>query len=475
MLDDEPRARAVLDAALVDSPCASVRPAACGAPGSGRRRRRREDQRRGPSRRRASGRRRPAAASAPAGRSAAAGTATCGRAGTAGTGTRQPCVGRTSRSSASAASQTSWRHAGARLAVAASRSSAASSRRRRGLEQRTPRAAEPGPSGQRCRLASQPREPRRPSGCGARSRPPPPAVRRTRGATAADVTGASGAVLVGAQCAAAPPGAGAPHREPAPCRVGEVTVASEGVGATTRARRQLRPERPCSARRQPGTRRCRRSASRVPATDQRDDLGRDVIASGGRQAAASPSSSTPPEPRCAARPDLQAATGSGTRARPPRRGVRSTTGATSVARDASTTPPSRPLRVQRVEARRMSVRRVMGTEVEYGISVPGPAHWPTRWSPPRRSSTPTPSATVEGPPGAVGLRGGVAAARRPRLRHVPRRSPTRPSSPTRTWGWPTSSSPTAPGSTSTTPTRSTPRPRSPPRSTSCAGTRRGSR
>ena len=41
----------------------------------------------------------------------------------------------------------------------------------------------------------------------------------------------------------------------------------------------------------------------------------------------------------------------------------------------------------------MSVRRVMGTETEYGISVPG-NRWPTRWSPPRRSSTPTPSATV---------------------------------------------------------------------------------
>ncbi len=78
-------------------------------------------------------------------------------------------------------------------------------------------------------------------------------------------------------------------------------------------------------------------------------------------------------------------------------------------------------------------------------------------------------------PGPLGLRGGVAAARRPRLRHARRRPPTPASSPTRTSAWPTSSSPTAPGSTSTTPTRSTPRPRSPPRSTWCAGTRPASR
>ena len=106
----------------------------------------------------------------------------------------------------------------------------------------------------------------------------------------------------------------------------------------------------------------------------------------------------------------------------------------------------------------MSVRRVMGTEVEYGISVQGQ---PT--ANPMVASSQVVNAyarrTRQGAPGPVGLRGGVAAARRPRLRHVPRRSPTPASSPTRTSAWPTSSSPTAPGSTSTTPTRSTPRPR----------------
>ena len=43
----------------------------------------------------------------------------------------------------------------------------------------------------------------------------------------------------------------------------------------------------------------------------------------------------------------------------------------------------------------MSVRRVMGTEVEYGISVAGPARRPTRWWPRPRSSTPTPRSTVK--------------------------------------------------------------------------------
>ncbi len=68
----------------------------------------------------------------------------------------------------------------------------------------------------------------------------------------------------------------------------------------------------------------------------------------------------------------------------------------------------------------MSVRRVMGTEMEYGISVVGQA-------------TGQPDGRVvaggqrlrlghgPGPPRALGLRGGVAAARRPGFRHVARR------------------------------------------------------
>ena len=66
----------------------------------------------------------------------------------------------------------------------------------------------------------------------------------------------------------------------------------------------------------------------------------------------------------------------------------------------------------------MTVRRVMGTEVEYGISVPGqPDGQPDgrllagrqRLRQRRRHRA---------APGPLGLRGGVAAARRPRLRPV---------------------------------------------------------
>ena len=106
----------------------------------------------------------------------------------------------------------------------------------------------------------------------------------------------------------------------------------------------------------------------------------------------------------------------------------------------------------------MSVRRVMGTETEYGISVPGQ---------PGANAMVTSSQVVnayagrhrgQGAAGPLGLRGGEPAARRARLRPDPRGRRLLASSPTRTSGWPTSSSPTAPGSTSTTRTRSTPRP-----------------
>ena len=67
----------------------------------------------------------------------------------------------------------------------------------------------------------------------------------------------------------------------------------------------------------------------------------------------------------------------------------------------------------------MSVRRVMGIETEYGISVPG--H-------PNANAMLTSSQIVNayagadapGPPGPLGLRGGEPAARRPRLRPGPR-------------------------------------------------------
>ena len=68
--------------------------------------------------------------------------------------------------------------------------------------------------------------------------------------------------------------------------------------------------------------------------------------------------------------------------------------------------------------RRMSVRRVMGTETEFGISVPGqPQANPMVAS--SRVVNAYAGVHAAGPSRALGLRGGVAAARRPRLRHVP--------------------------------------------------------
>ena len=109
---------------------------------------------------------------------------------------------------------------------------------------------------------------------------------------------------------------------------------------------------------------------------------------------------------------------------------------------------------------RMSVRRVMGTEVEYGISVPGQ---------PGANPMVTSSQVVN----AYGGRPDCPAVGRARWDYeeesplrdargfdLRQRATTREAlGPTRTSAWPTSSSPTAPGSTSTTPTRSTPRPR----------------
>ena len=111
----------------------------------------------------------------------------------------------------------------------------------------------------------------------------------------------------------------------------------------------------------------------------------------------------------------------------------------------------------------MSVRRVMGTETEYGISVPGQ---------PGANAMVTSSQVVNAYQAATSAR-----ARRARwdfeeenpLRDARGFDLTREaadsdaSSPTRTWGWPTSSSPTAPGCTWTTPTRSTPRRSAPTR------------
>ncbi len=62
----------------------------------------------------------------------------------------------------------------------------------------------------------------------------------------------------------------------------------------------------------------------------------------------------------------------------------------------------------------------MGTETEFGISVQGHPHANPMVASTRLVNAYA-TATAEGPPGPLGLRGGVAAARRPRLRHVPRR------------------------------------------------------
>ena len=106
----------------------------------------------------------------------------------------------------------------------------------------------------------------------------------------------------------------------------------------------------------------------------------------------------------------------------------------------------------------MSVRRVMGTEVEYGVSVPGQ---------PGANPMVTSSQIVN----AYGGRPDLPRDRRARW-DFEEESPLRDARgfdlgsaldpavtwrPTTTPAWPTSSSPTAPGCTSTTPTRSTPR------------------
>ena len=87
----------------------------------------------------------------------------------------------------------------------------------------------------------------------------------------------------------------------------------------------------------------------------------------------------------------------------------------------------------------MSVRRVMGIETEYGISVPGQ---------PGANAMVTSSQVVNAylaapRPRERGARGGTS---RRRIRCVtreastwPARWPTHASSPTRTWAWPTSS------------------------------------
>ena len=114
------------------------------------------------------------------------------------------------------------------------------------------------------------------------------------------------------------------------------------------------------------------------------------------------------------------------------------------------------------------MRRIMGLETEYGISVPGDPR-PTRCScrarssacmPPRRASVPTsragttPSRTRCATPG-VGARPAVGDPSQ--LTDVEDPTP------------PTSCSPTGPATTSTTPTRSTARPRSRCRATPCLG------
>ena len=80
----------------------------------------------------------------------------------------------------------------------------------------------------------------------------------------------------------------------------------------------------------------------------------------------------------------------------------------------------------------MSVRRVMGTETEYGISVPSlPSHQRDAGVVPDRQHLREPRRSARAR--ALGLRGGEPAARRARLRgHVRRRPTTRPRRPTRT-------------------------------------------
>ena len=106
----------------------------------------------------------------------------------------------------------------------------------------------------------------------------------------------------------------------------------------------------------------------------------------------------------------------------------------------------------------MSVWRVMGTETEYGISVPGNPGANAMLISSQIVNAYAAAVVGAQPACPLGLRGGEPAARRARVRPGPRRRRRRASSPTRTSAWPTSSSPTARGSTSTTRTRSTPRP-----------------
>jgi hypothetical protein len=101
----------------------------------------------------------------------------------------------------------------------------------------------------------------------------------------------------------------------------------------------------------------------------------------------------------------------------------------------------------------------MGTEVEYGISVPG---------------DPTANPVITSTQVVLAY---AAAAEIPRSRRA--RWDYEVESPLRDargfdLSAPTLHSPTAPGSTSTTPTPSSPRPRSSPPATPSSGTRRGS-
>ena len=146
-------------------------------------------------------------------------------------------------------------------------------------------------------------------------------------------------------------------------------------------------------------------------------------------------------------------------------------------RHMSSTPRRRSLRPPSVESAqgpRMSVRRVMGTETEFGISVTGqPLANPMVAS--SRVVNAYAGVDPAGPAGALGLRGGVAAARRPRLRHVAR------------GGRPEPAHRRGPRPGQRDPHQRRPavrRPRAPrvlharsarTRATSCSGTRRGSR
>ena len=122
----------------------------------------------------------------------------------------------------------------------------------------------------------------------------------------------------------------------------------------------------------------------------------------------------------------------------------------------------------------MTVRRVMGIETEYGISVQDS---------PAANAMVTSSQVVNayrgrgrpGAPSALGLRGGEPAARRPGLRPGPRGGRPEPAHRRGPRPGQRRSSPTAPGSTSTTPTPSTPRPSAPTRATAVIWDKAGER